>query len=154
MRGDENSRTSRVSWCIDPDATECAQRTLNLLWPIQFAHPLEERAIQLPGGPCCLGGTCGNEQQSRRTLRSAERGRAQLEIVPIHTIARWKSGFPLVVFAKRVNCETQRTSPSMSLTFFFHIVPEASSEKTFRASLELWCRGFELHHADRHQPVS
>ena len=150
----QNSYSGRVSSATGPDATAHSLRTLDFLWSIQFAHPLEERAIQLPGGPCCLGGTCGDEQQSRRTLRSAERGRAQLEIVPIHTIARWKSGFPLVVFAKRVNCETQRTSPSMSLTFFFHIVPEASSEKTFRASLELWCRGFELHHADRHQPVS
>ena len=43
-------------------------------------------------------------------------------------MARWKSGlFPLDVFASRVNCETQRTSPSMSCTLDRHIRPEASS---------------------------
>ena len=143
----QNSYSGRVSSATGPDATAQSLRTLDFLWSIQFAHPLEERAIQLPGGPCCLGGTCGNEQQSRRTLRSAERGRAQLEIVPIHTIARWKSGFPLDVRAKSVNCETQSTSPSISLTFFFHIAPEVSSENTL--SVRLGFGRSELHHADR-----
>ena len=33
----------------------------------------------------------------------------------------WKSGLePFLVDARRVNCDTQRTSPLMSLTFFFH----------------------------------
>ena len=42
---------------------------------------------------------------------------------------------PLDVLAKRVNCETHRTSPSMSLTFFFHMVPDCSSENAFRERL-------------------
>ena len=54
-----------------------------------------------------------------------------------HTIARWKSGFPLAVVAKSVNWETQRTSPSMSLTFFFHIAPDPSSEKTLSDRLRV-----------------
>ena len=58
-----------------------------------------------------------------------------------HTIARWKSGFPLAVVAKSVNCETQRTSPSMSLTFFFHIAPDPSSEKTLSDRLRVRERG-------------
>ena len=47
------------------------------------------------------------------------------------TIARWKSGLlPLYVFAKSVNCETQRTSPSISFTLYFHIEPVAWSSNT------------------------
>ena len=43
------------------------------------------------------------------------------------TMARWKSGLlPFEVIASKVNCETHRISPSMSLTFFFHICPAAS----------------------------
>ena len=61
----------------------------------------------------------------------------------VHTIARWKSGFPFAVVAKSVNCETQRTSPSMSLTFFFHIAPDPSSEKTLSDRLRVRGRGRE-----------
>jgi len=47
-------------------------------------------------------------------------------------IARWKSGLlPLEVFAMRVNWDTQRTSPCISLTFAFHMSPEGL-ENTFR----------------------
>ena len=42
---------------------------------------------------------------------------------------------PLFVLAKSVNCETQRTSPSMSCTFFFHIAPDVSSENTLSDTL-------------------
>lgn len=43
----------------------------------------------------------------------------------LRTIARWKSGlFPFVVFAIRVNWETQRISPLISLTLFFHMTEE------------------------------
>jgi hypothetical protein len=53
----------------------------------------------------------------------------------IRTIARWKSGLlPLEVFAMRVNWDTQRISPCMSLTFAFHMSPEGL-ENTFRDSL-------------------
>jgi hypothetical protein len=53
----------------------------------------------------------------------------------IRTIARWKSGLlPLEVFAMRVNWDTQRISPCMSLTFVFHMSPEGL-ENTFRDSL-------------------
>ena len=38
------------------------------------------------------------------------------------------------VFAMRVNCDTQRISPCMSLTFAFHISPEGL-ENTFRDNL-------------------
>ena len=39
------------------------------------------------------------------------------------TMARWKSGlFPLVVLAIKVNCDTHRTSPPISLTLAFHIL--------------------------------
>jgi len=51
------------------------------------------------------------------------------------TMARWKSGLlPFVVLAIRVNWDTQRTSPSISLILFFHIAP-LLSEKTRRESL-------------------
>ena len=55
----------------------------------------------------------------------------------IRTIARWKSGFlPLDVFAMRVNCDTQRISPCISLTFSFHMSPEGL-ENTLRVNLGL-----------------
>jgi len=51
------------------------------------------------------------------------------------TIARWKSGFlPFEVFAMRVNCDTQRISPCISLTFSFHMSPEGL-ENTLRDNL-------------------
>jgi hypothetical protein len=54
----------------------------------------------------------------------------------IRTIARWKSGLlPFEVFAMRVNCDTQRTSPCMSLTFAFHMSPEGLGN-TFRDNLD------------------
>ena len=44
-----------------------------------------------------------------------------------HTIARWKSGLlPFVVFANRVNWETQSMSPLISFTFFFHCADGSS----------------------------
>ena len=53
----------------------------------------------------------------------------------MRTIARWKSGLlPLEVFAMRVNWDTQRTSPCISLTFAFHMSPEGL-ENTFRDNL-------------------
>ena len=53
----------------------------------------------------------------------------------IRTIARWKSGLlPLEVFAMRVNWDTQRISPCISLTFAFHMSPEGL-ENAFRDSL-------------------
>lgn len=58
-----------------------------------------------------------------------------LALAMVRTMARWKSGFPLDVLANSVNCETQRTSPSISLTFFFHIAPDDSSEKTLSERL-------------------
>ena len=56
----------------------------------------------------------------------------------MRTIARWKSGLlPLEVFAMRVNWDTQRISPCISLTFAFHMSPE-ELENTFKDSL---CEG-------------
>lgn len=65
-------------------------------------------------------------------------GRSRVRVASlalVRTMARWKSGFPLGVLANSVNCETQRTSPSISLTFFFHIAPDDSSEKTLSERL-------------------
>lgn len=64
--------------------------------------------------------------------RSAKRG------ILVRTIARWKSGLlPLDVFAMRVNWDTQRISPCISLTFAFHMSPEGL-ENTFKDSLHPW----------------
>ena len=48
----------------------------------------------------------------------------------------WKSGLaPFMVLAMSVNCDTQRISPSMSLTLRFHIAPVEGSSNTFRETL-------------------
>ena len=67
-------------------------------------------------------------------------------------MARWKSGLlPLVVFASRVNCDTQSTSPSMSLTLERHIRPEPSSntfsERLHAQSVSYCLQGHRKRHA-------
>ena len=54
----------------------------------------------------------------------------------MQTMARWKSGLLLVVSANSVNCETQRMSPSISLTLVRHIFRGSEgSENTRRLRL-------------------
>ena len=115
------SRDTKPERGTRPSAGE---RTFNLVWPIQFAHPVQERRIQVPGGACRLGERWGKGRRGRARRGawwSAVGCGRNTKIDAIHTIARWKSGFPFAAVAKSVNCETQRTSPSMSLTFFFHM---------------------------------
>jgi hypothetical protein len=66
-----------------------------------------------------------------------DRRHRQRQREEIRTIARWKSGLlPLEVFAMRVNWDTQRISPCISLTFAFHMSPEDGLENTFRDNLQ------------------
>lgn len=54
-------------------------------------------------------------------------------------MALWKSGLlPLLVLARRVNCDTQRISPSISFTLAFHILlGSTGSLNTRRFRLEV-----------------
>lgn len=74
----QNSYSGRVSSATGPDATAQSLRTLDFLWSIQFAHPLEERAVQVPGGTRCLRDMCGNKRRAGER-RGQESGRAQYE---------------------------------------------------------------------------
>lgn len=47
-------------------------------------------------------------------------------------MALWKSGLFWDVLPMRVNCETQRISPSISLTLDFHIFPESFGSSNTR----------------------
>ena len=56
-----------------------ARRTFDLLGPIEFAHPVEERTIQVPGGACRLGETVQLRVTGAAHVEVSSDGRAHYE---------------------------------------------------------------------------
>ncbi len=101
------------------------ERTFDSFWDIGLPEHIQKSTVQFASWICRL-------HKDNCQLGSL----GDLHPDTSRTIARWKSGLSLVVFANNVNCETHKISPSISFTLAFHIFfGSVGSEKTRRPKL-------------------